>query len=386
MPAVTSASDAIPSSTRETTAAAIREALLTGSRVRGLDFLRALAVSFVMLGHLTEGATNARWRVAGEFSGLGVKIFFVLSGFLITRLLLDEMDSSGRIDFGAFYRRRFARLMPAFYFYLAVSLTILFARGRAIPWGPVVSSVFYVTNYYQAFTGAQTNLVSHCWSLAVEEQFYLLWPGLAALLLRRRSDLARALAVAVLAVWSWRWLLIGTSHASVDYLYRALETRADDLATGCMLAVLLRSSHWRDRLAGIVAVPGIGVAACAAIYASTKAESLGVGVKYGFSYVVEAPLIAVLILSVVLSASRPGPICAILNNRFVVHVGQISYCMYLFHGLVGYTLQNAVERRSGSTLAGVLVAFASVIALSSASFRWFETPMRKWISGSAARH
>lgn len=358
------------------------DAAVNSPRIGGLDFLRAMAVSFVMWGHGTEGRVT---DIPG-LAGLGVKVFFVLSGFLITRLLLDEFAARGRIDFWGFYRRRFARLMPAFYLFLAVGLGVLWLKHRPIPWAPIVSSMLYVTNYYQAFTGAQTNLVAHCWSLAVEEQFYLLWPMLAAFLLRRQANLARALVLVILGVWCWRWFLVGATDASIHYLYRALETRADELATGCLMAVLVRSQLCRERIAAIVRVPGVALALVAAVYLCTAYDTQSTGFKYGFAFMVEPPMIALLILITVLVSGQKGWLAAVINNRFVVHVGQISYCMYLFHGLIGYTAQRVVEERTGSFWLGLIAAFAGVIVFSSLSFRWFETPMRRWISGSSARH
>ena len=134
------------------------ENAMSQSYLGGLDFLRAMAVLFVIFGHATEG----QFANLPELAGLGVKIFFVLSGFLITRLLLNEYASQGNINFPGFYRRRAGRLMPAFFLFLALGVGVFIVRDRPVPWAPILSSIFYVTNYYQAFTGAETNLVSHC--------------------------------------------------------------------------------------------------------------------------------------------------------------------------------------------------------------------------------
>ncbi len=355
-------------------------AALTSRRIGGLDFLRALAVSLVMLGHAVEGRAGLSEAV-GPLAALGVKVFFVLSGFLITRLLLDEIDAHGRIDFLAFYRRRVARLMPVFYLYLAVALTVLWVRDKPIPWGAVASAVLYVTNYYQAFTGAQTNIVSHCWSLAVEEQFYMLWPLLAAFLFVRRIDMTRALVLIILAVWCWRVFLVAGVDASVDYLYRALDTRADELAVGCLFAVLGRSSEWRARLASVLRLPAAGPVLLLLVYASTLIGAHSALFRYCFGYMVEPIMIGLLMLMTVWASTRSGWLAGLLNNRLLVHVGQVSYCMYLFHGLIMYSTQRIVEGRTGSFWLGLAASFAAVILASTLSFRWFETPMRKLING-----
>jgi peptidoglycan/LPS O-acetylase OafA/YrhL len=361
--------------------AAAVEAAVGSSRIGGLDFLRAIAVFFVVWGHAVED----RVRVLAGLSATGVKLFFVLSGFLITRLLFDEFDAHGRIDFIGFYRRRIARLMPAFYLFLAVGIATALLRHHPVSWAAVLSSMLYVVNYYQALTGAKGNLVAHCWSLSVEEQFYLLWPLLASFLLRRRANVAKALLLIILAVWCWRWFLLAFTDASIHYLYRALETRADELAAGCLLAQVVRIPAWRTRLAAVLRVPGIGLAMIAAILGLCEAESLSTVFRYGVVLVVELPIIALLVLLTVVASTREGFLARMLRNRLVVHIGQVSYGIYLYHGLVGYTVHRVVAQVSGSFWLGFVFNFAAVVAVASASFRWFETPMRRWISGTSAR-
>lgn len=356
-------------------------AALMAPRIAGLDFLRALAVALVMLGHSVE-SIEGLGDLLGVVSGLGVKVFFVLSGLLITRLLLDEIDAHGRIDFKAFYRRRIARLMPAFYLYLAVALGVLWLRGKPIPWAAVTASVLYVTNYYQAFTGAQTNIVAHCWSLAVEEQFYMLWPLLAVFLVTRRMNMARALVFIIVAVWGWRLFLTLQGGASVDYIYRALDTRADELAVGCLIAVLVRSGPWRNRLARVVQWPWAGPVLALLIYASTVADGQSQVFKYCVGYMVEPPLIGLLIMVTVVAATRTtGWLTTLLNHRVLVHMGQVSYGMYLFHGMIMFSVQHAVQGLTGSFWLGFASAFAAVFVFAAAVFRWYETPMRRLING-----
>ncbi len=350
-------------------------------RIAGLDFLRALAVALVLLGHSVEELTGWASKLS-VVAGLGVKVFFVLSGFLITRLLLDEIDERGRIDFKAFYRRRIARLMPAFCLYLVIAVGILWLRDRPIPWGAVTASMLYVTNYYQAFTGAPTSIVSHCWSLAVEEQFYFIWPLLLAFLVIRRMNLARALVLIILTVWCWRLFLTLHVEASADYLYRALDTRADELAVGCLLAVGLREHQWRKRLVPIMQWPFIVPLLVVLIYASSLLDGRSHVFKYCIGYMVEPIMIGLLIILTVKAASgATGWATALLNHRVLVHMGQVSYGMYLFHQIIMFTVQQAVEGRTGSFWLGFASAFAAVFAFSSAAFRWYETPMRRLING-----
>jgi len=350
---------------------------LSAAHIGGLDFIRALAVSLVIWGHASENRSTSTSALAG----LGVTIFFVLSGFLITRLLLSEYAVKGRIDLLKFYRRRVARLLPVFYLFLGISLSILWLHSKPIPWGPVIASMLYVVNYYQAFTGAQTNAVSHCWSLAVEEQFYLLWPALMLFTLHRRWNLAKVLVAIVLAVWCWRWFVAHSDPESADYLYRALETRADELAVGCLLAALMRRTAWRRRLANWSNAPVLACFLAAGLYGITTYGSPSITFKYGWEFAVQPLMIAPLMVMIIMRSAQLGRAAAMINNPLIVHVGQISYCMYLFHGLIGFTVQRIVEAHTNSFWIGFLAEYAAIAAFASASFRWFEQPVRRWLVG-----
>ncbi|MBH1987233.1 MAG: acyltransferase [Burkholderiales bacterium] len=355
-------------------------AALASTRIGGLDFLRAVAVALVLIGHSVEGhPVLGPW--VGSLSGLGVKVFFVLSGFLITKLILAEISSRGRLGFGGFYRRRLARLMPAFYLYLAVVIGILWWRDKPIPWEAIVASIFYVTNYYQAFTGAESNVVAHCWSLAVEEQFYLLWPLLLVFVLRRGGSLVVTLCAIIVAVWCWRWYLTLHVGASVDYLYRALDTRADELAVGCLVAVLAQSASHRTWMTRLTELPLAGPALVALLYAVALMDGHSAAFKYGVGYVIEPFIIAALMLITIAASTRGGRVAAWVNQRWLVHMGQVSYGMYLFHGVVMYTMQRAVEARGGPFWLGLVLAFLAVWLVAGLSFKWFETPLRQRING-----
>lgn len=360
----------------DTDATAIADAV--GSpRIGGLDFLRAVAVTFVIFDHAVDGRpTRLPW-----LGDLGLAMFFVLSGFLITRLLLDEHAATGRIRFLAFYRRRIARLMPVFYLYLAASLAISWLRGRPIPSQAIWATVLYVNNYYQAFTGAAASVVSHCWSLAVEEQFYFLWPMLVVVALRRHASLSRTLLAIVLAVWCWRWYLLAGNDIPGDYLYRALETRADQLAVGCLLAVLVRFESWRHRLAAVVRLPGLVALIVLSLYLFSHYGFWTEFLKYGFSFMLVPLVMALLVLVCVVKAQHDDWKAAVLNNPLIVHVGKISYGMYLFHGLVGYSAARFVENYTGMFLAGLIAELVVVVCVASVLFQWFETPARRWIVG-----
>lgn len=358
-------------------------AAIQAKHIQGLDAFRALAVLFVLLGHGIEGAPAwAPW--VAPLASLGVKLFFVLSGLLITRLLLDEIDRKQSIDLVRFYRRRFGRLMPAFYLYLAVAIGILLVRGKPVPWDAVGSAMLYVTNYYQAFNGAPTHIVSHCWSLAVEEQFYVIWPLLLTWVMRHRWRPERALAIAIVSIWAWRLGLVLFTDTPEAYLYRALDTRGDELSMGCLLAVLTRQPAWQERIAGWLRTPGLIPVAIGLLYASTTLFGGDRLARFGIAFIVDTLLIGVLLLSASVAATHgQGWIARLLNQTTLVRIGHVSYFMYLFHGLIMHTSMRLIERWTGSFALGLIGAIALVYLAARVSFITFETPMRRWITGSA---
>ncbi|CAB3391326.1 membrane protein of unknown function [Kyrpidia spormannii] len=212
----------------------------------GLDGLRALAVLAVLAYHLNPG-----WAPGGM---LGVGVFFVLSGYLITDLLAEEWRQTGRIDLRDFWMRRFRRLIPALWLLLITVILVLLVSdpGRlGSLWGDLVAAFFYVSNwwyifhhisYFQQF--GPPSPFGHLWSLAVEEQFYLLWPLLLALGLRRLSRrwmLTGILTGAILSAGAMAWIY----QPGVDpsRVYYGTDTRAFALLFGAALALVWPSRH-----------------------------------------------------------------------------------------------------------------------------------------------
>ncbi len=220
-----------------------------GSRVAGLDGLRAVAVLAVMAFHF-----GASWMVGGFF---GVDIFYVLSGFLITGLLLGEWNSAGRIRLGRFWARRARRLLPALVLVLlAVTWYVHFVAPPGSYPGyrmDALSALFYFSNWHQIATSTNyfvaTGLVSpltHCWSLAIEEQFYLVWPLVLIGVLRAARDTVRATQVTLvlcvvgaLASTAWmEWLY--AEGVSTTRLYFGTDTHAQCILVGSGLACWIR--------------------------------------------------------------------------------------------------------------------------------------------------
>jgi len=202
-----------------------------------LDGLRAISILIVLVSHTGYGTI-----VPG---GLGVTIFFFLSGYLITTLLMEESDRTGQINIGKFYLRRAFRLFPPLVVTLIVaySLVVLGVLAGGISWAGVIAQLLYFANYYGLFfdpgntTAAGTGIL---WSLAVEEHFYMIYPAVMAGLLAlglSRPRIVVVLAMACLAVLAWRMYLAGLPNFQAERRYYSSDTRVDSIVFGCLLAL-----------------------------------------------------------------------------------------------------------------------------------------------------
>lgn len=355
-----------------------------------LDGLRAVAVLVVIAYHGGLGA------VPGD---LGVSAFFVLSGFLITWLLLREWRANGTVSLRRFYVRRTLRIFPAYYVFLVIS----FAVDRVLqdPWPSdlTTSAVSYLVNYYNAFHGHPSTSIAHAWSLSVEEQFYVLWPTVFLLLARREGRLLPAVVALVVIVLLWRSLLFLVGDVGTAYVYNAFDTRFDNLAVGCLVAICA-DRPWLRTVARSVARRAWFPLVTMALLVWSR---LGVGTAYHYSlgFTVDALLIAVLIVQLLqLSQHR---FWSWLAHPVVRYLGLISYPLYLYH-ILGIAVGQKMRFLpiGFQLLAGVIAS----IALASGSYFVIERPFltlkrrfeggvtprklrRQWppslISGSGAR-
>lgn len=333
--------------------------LLRHRHLPGLDGLRAISVFVVIAYHFGIDA------VPGD---LGVSGFFVLSGFLITWLLLRELQSTGTISLRQFYARRFLRIFPAYYVFLAASFLYDRLRGDVWPHGLGWSGLFYLVNYFNATHGHPDSSIAHAWSLAIEEQFYLLWP-FALLLLSRigRSSFAPALIAATAAVVAWRSYLFLHAHVGAAYVYNAFDTRFDNLAVGCLLAVCA-DREWFARLAARLSASALLPCLTLALLIWSRIGTSD-SYHYALGYTVDAVLLAIFILQVLMLAG--SPVWSWLEHPIARYLGTISYPLYLWHEwgrALGTHLTAA--GRSGQFAAGVVAS----IVLASGSYFVVERP------------
>jgi peptidoglycan/LPS O-acetylase OafA/YrhL len=283
-----------------------------------LDGFRAVAAFSVVLAH-GYGLTLFD----------GVTAFFVLSGFLITTLLLREHEATGRVSLRAFYARRTLRIFPAYYALVIASFVIDRVAGN--PWPPQLaeSAGLYVVNYYNAFNGHPSTSIAHLWSLGVEEQFYLMWPALFIVLARFGIPvLRRVLVCLIVAGIAWRCVLYFGGFVGQAYLYNAFDARFDNLAVGCLLATLAaspRTAAVAARLGGAGWMPLVTIAAMTAVVYGMSATA-----HHLFGFTAYAVLVAVLIVQ--LLQLRGSVLWRWLDFAPVRFLGAISYPIYLYHG------------------------------------------------------
>lgn len=323
-------------------------------RIPSLDGLRAFAVVCVLWGHSSATIHSVprpleqvmRFLPYGDF---GVQVFFVISGFLITALLLSENRGTGRISFKDFYRRRAYRILPALYVFLLV-VAILWATGllKLSP-VPLVASALFVKNYTPS---GGTWWLGHMWSLSVEEQFYLLWPLLLSRFNRRWLPwfIVAGIVLSPL-VRLVTWVSLPAARPAIGEMFH---TRADALLIGCLLALLWQENRFQSAV-NVALRRGVGWAAIAWLLASwALVRPFGDMWKYSAGYLCDALAIATIMVWVIRSPATPGG--RLLNSRVVRHVGVLSYSLYLWQQLFLTSQNTSLFGRFPVNLAAALAA------------------------------
>jgi len=370
----------------------------------GLDGLRALAVIAVMVYHANPG-----WLAGGY---LGVEVFFVISGYLITLLLMAEREQSGRINLGAFWARRARRLLPAMFFTLFLVLTYAMIFKSSVLGalrGDLLAAIFYVSNWYQIWVGhgytagADWVPLRHLWSLAVEEQFYIVWPVVMVLLMRRGGTrrlalTARWLVIASLAItvvvavlyYPGRigecdvtpdayWNVGGRCISKMDFLYLATPTRATGLLLGSAMAMVWRPkaimrSQMRDRgpLLDLVAVVGLMVLAALCWFVPIVSTDHANAILFRGGLFVTGVASLTLIAAV---THRHTVFSRVFALPPLLWAGTRSYGLYLYH----WPIFLVIRKIAGNvlTLPQFIVAMIATSILTEFSYRMIEMPIRR---------
>jgi peptidoglycan/LPS O-acetylase OafA/YrhL len=340
-----------------------------------LDGVRALGVGLVLLFH-----GGVSWATGGF---LGVSIFFTLSGFLITSLLLTEQASTGAVHLGHFWIRRLRRLMPAALACLALVIVLaatVLHSAKATLRGDVIGALADVANWRFYFSGqsyaalfAVPSPVQHFWSLAIEEQFYLCFPVLVWLVLSRlrwsRAVLAAMLGIGFVASAAASIALGGSDP---DLVYYGTFTRAAELLAGCLLAMAVTAWGRRQPSQDVAAWPFVAgpLALIGILVVVWRTSELD-------EWLYRGGLAAFSLLSVVLivAVRRPGPVRWVLTQRPLVALGLISYGVYLYHWPLFLWLTADRTGLDGWALFAFRVAVT--LAVAGASYYLLEQPIRR---------
>lgn len=294
-----------------------------------LDGLRGIAIIFVMLFHFEVPFFE------GGF--IGVDIFFVLSGFLITSLLIQEFDRIDHINLRYFYIRRVLRLAPSLVCLLIVFCFIGFIvlnREKAIEnLIDAIISLIYLSNWARAFMLRSPDFLGHTWSLSTEEQFYILWPIVLLVLLRIIKDRRYIVFVSsfvALCAWCLR-IYLTMEKTPLERLYNGLDTRADALMIGCALGVLISSGLIKESVKEclskwLVVIAPFSMISLLAFAIFSRWQDPGM---YFFGFLVVELLAVALILDCLIG--KRNIIGKLLELKWLVWIGSISYGLYLWH-------------------------------------------------------
>lgn len=345
--------------------------------IPGLDGLRACSIGLVLISHFFFDRGGAGW------GALGVWVFFGLSGFLITRLMLAEQKKTGGIAIGAFYLRRFLRLYPVIAAFLAVIVSLALILGLTVPLSEVAGVLFYYINYYMAALaagqvgdgGADLQLpVGVLWSLAVEEHFYIIMP-LVFVALRgdvRKLIMASVIVCVMSLVLRCAYVLIWPETVGKLITYVRSDMRFDSIAIGVLFALLCETRRHREIVRTLSSRPAFAV---------------GILLMFG-SLVVRDPffketlrftvrnLATVPILAAVVFGNI-GVVQRVLNSAPAVWVGRISYSLYVWHGGVEWMMEHLGFSAQSHLVRGLAFTVVSLI-VATASFYLLEQPLIQW--------
>ncbi len=295
--------------------------------------MRAVSIVLVIAAHAQFGFAGESEYI-GYLAHLGVKVFFGISGLLITWIMLREREATGTLSLSNFYVRRFLRIIPAYWFLLMAVSVLKLGQAISISWLDVVRALTFTHNYpYLLHPPTEYSWwLSHTWSLSVEEQFYLIWPSLFVLLPKKhapRIAIVLALCGPVLRT---------ISHHLVPAFRGGdgIESHFDTLMADCAAAFLLDSSAWRERIRKLPVWPTLATTSIFLLVAQPfftitvlpHARPATVHVFYLFAITIEGAAIAITLL--VLVAGAQGSAFRIINLPAARHIGKLSYSLYLW--------------------------------------------------------
>jgi len=353
--------------------------------------------------HMGVGSTLASILAAlGATGAYGVSVFFLLSSYLVTELLIRERSAIGRVDLKSFYIRRVLRMWPLYLAFLALAWAMQwFVPGQHIGWRALLAFLFLGGNWWIVFVGFPSSVIFPLWAISVEEQFYLFWPSTMRKLSERGMIVAAAVMLAIATLTRW---YLGVHHTWESKVWCNTLVHFDAIALGIIIAVVLagRAPRLSPLLRSALFIGGFTCLVLAGNYFRIKSDPLTTS-RLLLGYPVAALGAVALFLATLhprktsggphphpggpfkpsfglSGASSAPPAARNFSNRALsafTYLGRISYGLYVFHilGLLisDYLVHNA-DTSLGRYLFRLAIAFAIAITLAALSFRWLESP------------
>ena len=351
-----------------------------------LDGLRAYSILIVLLNHSIEygHATRllpwlgTRWaapfRIVFADGDLGVRVFFVLSGFLITSMLLDELDASGSISIIGFYGRRIARIFPAAYCYILALILLAALHWMSLPWKPVVAAATYTWNYTNLGGSPSGAVLGHFWTLSLEEQFYLVWPSFLLFAGKRWAKRISILCLGIFPFLRIAFYFLAPGHRGL--IVGMFHTGADQILWGAVGAFAYKEGalewfrSWKFRR----------VLPWACLFAVFVIAPLATWIFRGLNLVMNISIIgcSVMLMIFWLLSGDGGLARKILSCRPIIQLGLLSYSIYIWQQI--FLVWPGTERipfplnLGAAILAGFLSFRLIEVPLRSKIRRWFSQP------------
>ncbi len=346
-----------------------------------LDVLRFFAFFLIFLHHSMphDPAFYTKMGVApmlasaiaalGATGAMGVQLFFLLSSYLVTELLIRERATRGQIDLKAFFIRRILRIWPLYFAFLAFAWAMQwYLPGQHIGWRAGLAFTLFVGNWWVVFVGFPSSIIFPLWFISLQEQFYLFWPAAVRKLSERGLLIAAAAMLAVASLTRW---YLAAHHTWETKIWCNTFVQLDGIALGIVLAVLLagRAPRLAPLLRAALFIGGFTCLVLAGYYFRIKFDPLTMP-RVLLGYPVAVLGAAALFLATLRTATT------FRNNPFV-YLGRISYGLYVFH-ILGLMISDYTVHNQESSLGRYCfrngVAFAITVALAAISYRWLETP------------
>jgi peptidoglycan/LPS O-acetylase OafA/YrhL len=315
------------------------------------------------------------WGAAARAGGAGVDLFFVLSAYLITSLLLRERQKTGDLSLRSFYIRRTLRIWPLYFLVVALGLVFAHTGGehetrwfyyQRLPWYYVLGYALFISNWIYAIFGVAQSLCAPLWTVSIEEQFYLIWPALMKRLRHRGMIIAAALTF-VLSIASQVGLVL--IHANPNYIDFGSASRVSSLALGILLALYADRLPRRLSSGSRVLLVVAGVTAWVGSSAWITDNPGPISMRMVLVRLIVSIASAAILYGCIHSNTR------LLTGNYVVRLGKISYGLYMFHFmgmLLALTLLHPVSR--WQLIASRVLGFVLTLVLALASYRWVESP------------